>query len=601
MARFVLLFIILLMGFVGHAQISADCGDAVPICNNTPVNGGTDGYGNDDFDGRTTSGCLEATQTGAIESNSAWYRFRTGASGQLGFNIGHDSTEDWDFALYRASDCNDLGEPIRCNFFDNSDQKNYTGVGVDPSGDSGSVLYEDWLNVNPGEDYYLLINNFSNSNSGFSIQFSGEIFVTNPYDALDCSIVSNLLGPPIAACQGDPVILDATTSGALNYRWYSDTGTGFQLISGETNATLNATADAIYRVEVATSSGTLVSDVQVAYSEIPITGPVTDETICHSEEMVFDLEAKDTEALGVQDPNSFQVSYHASQSDALNGINALTKQYSKLPGSETIYVRTYAIENPNCSDVSQSFELNALETPNLTFDDEVPICENNPLVTIGEMMPNPLYDYEWSTGETTSSIQVSAADSYSVTVTNSANGVDCSSTRTVNVNISETPQISSIEIDDLRANNTVEIVLDNINADYFEFQLNDDPFQDSNIFTSVLPGTHTLTVRDRFGCGELSENIVVVGFSNHFSPNGDGLNENWQIEGLSSLNSPIVTIYDRYGKLLKQLDVNNFEWDGQYNGAPLPATDYWFKLSYIDDSGNRTYAKYIQTHFSLRR
>ena len=111
-----LAFMLMGNGFL-FAQVSPDCTAAVPICNNTPINGGTNGYGSDDFNGAATSGCLERTLSGAIESNASWYRFRTNAAGQLGFNIGHDAAEDWDFALYLASDCNTLGDPIRCNFF----------------------------------------------------------------------------------------------------------------------------------------------------------------------------------------------------------------------------------------------------------------------------------------------------------------------------------------------------------------------------------------------------------------------------------------------------------------------------------------------------
>ena len=122
------------------AQVAADCINAVPICNNTPVNGGTQGYGIDDYNGASSSGCLEPTITGSIESNSAWYRFRTAASGQLGFNIGFDSSEDWDFALYRAADCGSLGDPVRCNFFDNSDEETIMGVGEDPTGSTTTVL-----------------------------------------------------------------------------------------------------------------------------------------------------------------------------------------------------------------------------------------------------------------------------------------------------------------------------------------------------------------------------------------------------------------------------------------------------------------------------
>jgi gliding motility-associated-like protein len=167
------------------------------------------------------------------------------------------------------------------------------------------------------------------------------------------------------------------------------------------------------------------------------------------------------------------------------------------------------------------------------------------------------------------------------------------------VNASVLPQIDDVEIDDLQSNNTVTIIT-TIDGD-FEYQLDSEPFQSSNIFEAVLPGAHTVTMRDTFGCGEVSEEIVVVGFLNHFSPNGDGLNENWHIDGLSALNDPVVTIYDRYGKLIKQLSEFTPGWDGTFNGLPLPSTDYWFKLSYVDNNGNRTYAKYLQNHFSLRR
>ena len=154
--------LLLMFWQTAQAQVVQDCADAIPICSNTPINGGTNGFGFDDFNGATSSGCLEQTTTGGIESNSAWYRFRTAEAGQLGFNIGHNSNEDWDFALYRASDCSNLGDPVRCNFFDNSEGTSFIGVGVDPTGDEDSVHYEDWVQVEAGEDYYLFINNFSN-------------------------------------------------------------------------------------------------------------------------------------------------------------------------------------------------------------------------------------------------------------------------------------------------------------------------------------------------------------------------------------------------------------------------------------------------------
>ena len=590
---------LLLICQAANAQVAQDCVDAVPICSNTPINGGTNGFGTDDFNGAVSSGCLEQTTTGAIESNSAWYRFRTAEAGQLGFNIGHSSDEDWDFALYRATDCSNLGDPVRCNFFDNSENTSFIGVGEDPTGDLDSVHYEDWLQVEAGEDYYLFINNFSNVNSGFSIQFTGNIWVDHPNSALDCTIINNLLGPPIAACEGDNIVLDATTVGATNYEWYNDSGSGYQLIAGANAATYDVQSTGQYRVVVTTSTENIVSDVQVGFNEVPVTGVLTDETFCQEANMAFNLNDKNSEALNGMNPDDFVVSYHSSQADADAGNHPLEKQYIPTGGLETIFVRTTSLANPECYDVSQSFTLNAIETPILSFSDQAVICESVGSLEIGETNPNPNYTYQWSTGEQTPSISVSESGQYTLTVTNQSNGTLCETSRTVFVEVSTMPQISSVDIEDLSVNNTVTINTDNNGM--YEYSMDGGDFQVSNVFEGVPPGVHTVRMQDPYGCGIVEEDIVVVGYLAIFSPNGDVMNETWQIEGLSTLNSPIVTIYDRYGKLIKQMNEFDPGWDGSFQGKPLPSTDYWFKLSYVDDNGNRTFAKHIQSHFSLRR
>jgi len=585
--------------FCAFAQVSPDCNNAVPICNDTPVNGGTNGFGLDDFNGRNSSGCLEETITGAIESNSAWYRFRTGASGQLGFNISTNTNEDWDFALYKASDCGSLGEPVRCNFFDNQDQNAFLGVGEDPTGDISNIQYDDWLQVTPGEDYYLLINNFSNSNSGFSIQFSGQIFVTDPFTALDCSIISNLLGSPISACEGTNVTLDATTSDAITYNWFQDTGSGFFQLVGQNNATLVVTTSAFYRVEVITvTNNNIISDVQVGFSAMPIANAISDDAAC-SETEIYDLFLKDTEALGSQSDDDFVVSYHSSLADAENGINFLPKQHLLQSGTQTIYARVTSAKNSNCYDASQQFELTTVATPVLDFLDEEFLCDGSSSITIGALEAMANHTYSWDSGETTSSIDVSLAGVYTLTATNTAGRLSCSNSKEITLIIGTPPVISAIEIEDLQQNNTVTIVPDREGE--WQYQLDGGDYQLENIFSSVSAGTHILTINDPKGCGSVSEEIVVVGFPKFFTPNGDGMHDYWHIQGLSSLSNPVVTIYDRYGKLLKQLSQTSSGWDGTLNGEQLPSSDYWFKLTYTDTSGAQTTAKYINNHFSLRR
>lgn len=592
----------IVLGTSAVAQVSPDCSTAIPICSNTPFNSGADGYSIDDFQGASSSGCLEQTTTGAIESNSAWYRFRVGASGQLGFNIQHSPQEDWDFALYQATDCNQLGEPVRCNFFDNRDENSYIGVGEDPSGDDLSVQYEDWLQVEAGEEYYLLINNFSNINSGFSIQFSGSIFQEFPDSALDCSIVDNLLGSAQILCEGETTELQATTPGALGYHWYADLGSGFNELTGEDNPTYTVTQAGVYRVVVDLPNlENRVSDVQVSYTEIPNSYPVEDQAYCLplGSEVRFDLSSLDEQALGGQDPAQYMVTYHHSQQDADGGVGAFPQDYLNPPGSEVVYVRVSSRVNPNCYDASHSFQLTALSEPLFQFPLEARICGSGTGVMIGETNPNPAYSYEWDNGETGPERWVESAGEYELTIRNSWGSSACESTRTIVVQEIELPVIREIKIEDLRERNTVTVVMDR--PGNFRFRLDDGPFQPGFRFTNVLPGLHRLEIQDEWGCGQVEEEIVIVGYPANFTPNGDVLNGAWHIEGLEYLEDPEVMIFDRSGRLLKIMSANSEGWDGTFRGRPVPRDDYWFRLTYRDLRGNRSEAKYLRTHFALIR
>lgn len=110
-----------------------------------------------------------------------------------------------------------------------------------------------------------------------------------------------------------------------------------------------------------------------------------------------------------------------------------------------------------------------------------------------------------------------------------------------------------------------------------------------------------MTINDLNGCGSVSATITVVGFPKFFTPNGDGSNDFWNIMGISTLDQPIVQVFDRFGKFIKQIDENSAGWDGTFNGRDMPSTDYWFLLTYVDTDGQRVEAKYVNNHFALRR
>lgn len=71
---------------------------------------------------------------------------------------------------------------------------------------------------------------------------------------------------------------------------------------------------------------------------------------------------------------------------------------------------------------------------------------------------------------------------------------------------------------------------------------------------------------------------------NAFSPNGDGINDRWQIPGLNAYPYATVRVFDRYGRLVLQTTGYNQPWDGTRNGQPVPAGVYY----YIIDKGDKS-------------
>jgi gliding motility-associated-like protein len=135
-------------------------------------------------------------------------------------------------------------------------------------------------------------------------------------------------------------------------------------------------------------------------------------------------------------------------------------------------------------------------------------------------------------------------------------------------------------------------------GDYL-YQLDDGPFQQSPIFEYLSPGYHSVTVQDITGCSaSITKNdILVIGYPKFFTPNNDGYNDYWNVSTLVDKLGSKIQIFDRYGKLLKEIDPNSNGWNGTYNGRPLPATDYWFVVDYPEDG----IIKKFRSHFSLKR
>lgn len=292
------------------------------------------------------------------------------------------------------------------------------------------------------------------------------------------------------------------------------------------------------------------------------------------------------------------VTYYANSMDTLLKQNALSTDFiNSQANQQRIYAR---IENANNCVQINSVDLYVDPMPEILISSNDTYClnrPNKPVILdpgIGDQNPN-LFDYLWMpNSETTPSISVLASGTYSVRVTNS---LGCSKMRTIIVKDSDSAIVENIHVSDLTDNNTVNIY---VKGDVTEFNFSLDhpkgPFQLSNFFDNVSPGIHTIYIADIDGCDTIEKEISVLGIPAFFTPNGDGYNDTWRIKGMEKeyYRNSIIYIYDRYGKLLKQLPPNEEGWNGTFNNQVLPATDYWYLLQLED--GRET-----KGHFSLKR
>ncbi|MGV3696489.1 T9SS type B sorting domain-containing protein, partial [Flavobacterium sp.] len=90
-----------------------------------------------------------------------------------------------------------------------------------------------------------------------------------------------------------------------------------------------------------------------------------------------------------------------------------------------------------------------------------------------------------------------------------------------------------------------------------------------------------------------------IDYPHYFTPNGDGYNDTWFIRGLQDQPGARILIFDRYGKLLKQISTQGDGWDGTYNGHMLPADDYWFTVDFLEPGTGAQ--RQFKAHFTLKR
>ena len=322
----------------------------------------------------------------------------------------------------------------------------------------------------------------------------------------------------------------------------------------------------------------------------------------------FNLTDLDAQILDGQDPVNFTVTYYANEEDAEASVNPLPTSFENTENPQVIFARVDndTTADDQCYDIAQATLLVNL-LPEFTLEDSYTACVD---VNGTELIPPTVmeinlsaseYTFEWinPTGTleaTTAAHTPLMGGTYTAVATNILTG--CRREVTTEV-IPSSPAVVEAVVTTLAFADEHVIEANAVGSGDYEYSLDNGPWQLDGTFTDVSPGEHTITVRDLNGCGIGTKSVLVIDYPRFFTPNGDGYNDTWQIIGIDTRPLSTIYIFDRYGKLLKQLSPLSEGWDGTFNGKPLPATDYWFTVKY-EEPGTEI-IKTFRAHFSLKR
>jgi len=399
--------------------------------------------------------------------------------------------------------------------------------------------------------------------------------------------VDRLIATGNPLCPGETLTVDATQVGATGYQWFQN---GNQIL-GAINSTYTITSAGDYTVDIfyGTTCSPPSNTLKIEYAESLVINQdlftECDADANQDGKTVFNLD-NIKNLLFTNLPAGYIVSFF----EIPTSTTALPTNYTNtIPNNQTIYARIMNVQG--CySDYPVNLVVNTFDT--ILVDETIGLCEDSILTLDAE---SGFSSYEWNTipPQFTQQITVNSGGIYEVTLTNALN---CSKTKTFTIEASGIATIEDIIINDFQENNSAIIQVAASSLGDYEFSLDGINYQDSNVFSNLNAGEYTVYIQDKKGCGIVFETFYILDYPKYFTPNNDGYNDTWYIKNLEkrNLENSIITVFDRYGKLLKQISGSSEGWNGTFNGNLLPASDYWFEIKL-------TNGKSVKGHFTLKR
>jgi gliding motility-associated-like protein len=566
-----------------HLELIVDCIDPQPVC-------ADEDYGvNIPFlnDGEIPEEAPPGPEYDCLGSQPypRFFYFKSATAGSLNFYLNQYTEPDQggegidvDFIVWGPfeevpCDYNDLQEVVSCSF--SADYEEYVTVPNAEVGDIFVMMVTDYAGSYGEFGYVNLIFDDENSTGTFDCTILGLAEFSDCDNDGDGQVQFDL----------DAIATDlAEEDDTLDITFYSTE-------EDATDDTGNNIINSPFTVDVADSPVVIYAQVKDENGNIQEIISVTlsiFEGVTGTQNVSFstcDVGNDGTEVIDltqfdvIANPDNYTITYYEDEQEAMDGNATYIPNPATYEASTgTIYVR---IENENgCFAIAEiNLDISGLE---VDLGEDFSMCEGEfTLTASGDFSGFTDVTYTWQRngdvldGETSNTLVIDEIGQYKVTV-NTAEG--CSGSDTVNVLQGEAPVITAITVGpDFVIVDATGGVLP------YQYSITGEVWQDSNQFNNLPAGIYTMYVKTAEGCVTTQE-FAVFFMPTMFTPNGDGINDTWNIPGMEIYPGSNVVVYDRQGRLVYQADLNsNTIWDGFYmNGQKAPTQDYWYIINVTD-------------------
>ena len=423
------------------------------------------------------------------------------------------------------------------------------------------------------------------------------------------SVLTDLnLGSDTILCQDDTLQLNAPND-AQNYYWSN----------GQITPSITVTQQDTYSVEVQNTCGNYFDTIAVLYDQSPITNLGPDNTYCYTNlqlldaswsrasyhwqdgsngpnhladttgkywvevtnlcgydddtvkilyDMPLDISLRPDTILCEGESLQLSVSHHHANFEWNTGSTDST--ITGYPGN------TYFITATNaCGIKTDTVNLLEKQVPTLDLPQTDTLCKDEPI----DVKINSTGNIQWFDGKTNKERTLVAPGKYPLTATNECGQI----TDTIILYAEEDPK--------------PRLGADTVICEGEEVQIKTEPSftnhtfdwntgQESPTITAKESGLYRVTVTSPRGCEgsdeiEIQDCPINIFIPNAFTPNGDGLNDKFEIQGIG-ITEYTITIFDRWGNLVFESNDISRSWNGLQNnsGEKINQGTYNYKLQY---------------------